>query len=97
MKKTGILKAMKLCRDYERMGVEEREKLRSARLNALVEWARKNSPYYSELYKDLPENYTLSDLPPAQREILWSPYMMIRQTISWEESQPAAAMPEAKS
>ena len=25
MKKTGILKAMKLCRDYERMGVKERE------------------------------------------------------------------------
>ena len=82
MKKTGILKAMKLCRDYERMGVKEREKLRSSRLNALVEWARKNSPYYSELYKDLPENYTLSDLPRVnKRELMehWDAWVTDRE------------------
>ena len=47
-----------------------------------MEWARKNSPYYSELYKDLPENYTLSDLPRVnKRELMehWDAWVTDRE------------------
>ena len=36
MKKTGILKAMKLCMDYEKMSAEEKEKIRRKRLEEIV-------------------------------------------------------------
>ncbi len=70
MKKTGIFKAMKLCRDYQRMGPEQRLALQQARLKELVNHARKNSPYYSKLYKDVPEGFELQDLPPVNKRTL---------------------------
>ena len=70
MKKTGIIKAMKLCRDYEKMDEAEREKLRSQRLHELVEHARKNSPYYKKLYAGVPENFSLNDLPSTDKKTL---------------------------
>lgn len=70
MKKTGILKAMKLCADYEKMGVEEREALRKRRLVELVKHARENSPYYGKLYAGVPEDFELKDLPPVDKRSL---------------------------
>ena len=81
MKKTGILKAMKLCMDYKKMDAEKREKIRNERLKELVEYARKNSPYYRELYKDVPENFTLKDLPETNKKTLmehWSDWVTDR-------------------
>ncbi|MCR5794593.1 MAG: hypothetical protein K6G61_04510 [Solobacterium sp.] len=70
MKKTGILRAMKLCMDYEKMDTGERDRLRSERLQELVTYARENSPYYRELYKDVPEDFTLQDLPATDKKTL---------------------------
>ena len=70
MKKIGILKAMKLCRDYEKLSPEARQALRDRRLRELVDYARENSPYYRELYRDVPENWQLSDLPPTDKRTL---------------------------
>ena len=70
MKKTGILKAMKLCWDYQKMTDGEREQLRAARLRELVAYARKNSPYYQKLYQDIPDDFQLSDLPPVNKREL---------------------------
>ena len=70
MKKTGIFKAMKLCMDYKKMNSPQREKLRSGRLNAVVNHARNNSPYYNQLYKDVPHNFSLSDLPVTDKKSL---------------------------
>ncbi len=70
MKKLGILRAMLLCRKYERMGAAEREALREKRLRALVAHARRNSPFYKSLYRDLPEDFRLSDLPPTDKRTL---------------------------
>ena len=70
MKKTGILKAMKLCRDYEKMGEKERERLRERRLRELVDYAREHSPFYRELYRDIPEDYALTDLPVTDKRTL---------------------------
>lgn len=70
MKKTGIFKAMALCHDYEKMDVSKRESVTQERLHAMVEWARKNSPYYTRLYRDLPEDYSLTDLPSVNKRQL---------------------------
>ena len=39
MKRIGIFKAMKLCRDYEKLSAEERQEIREKRLEAIVEYA----------------------------------------------------------
>lgn len=70
MKKVGILRAMKLCKDYEKMDTEARKKLREKRLNELVEYARKNSPYYKALYQKVPASFRLEDLPPVDKRTL---------------------------
>ena len=67
MKKTGIFKAMKLCADYKKMPADKREQVRGQRFKDVVEYARENSPYYKELYKDLPADFTLADLPPVNK------------------------------
>ncbi|MCR4894389.1 MAG: phenylacetate--CoA ligase family protein, partial [Eubacteriales bacterium] len=70
MKKTGILRAMKLCRDYDRMDEGERKKLREERFRELVSYARENSPFYRELYRDVPEDFVLTDLPTTDKRTL---------------------------
>ena len=70
MKRTGILKAMKLCRDYAKLNSAERTKLRQERLREIVEYARQNSPYYQKLYENVPEDFSLGDLPPTDKKTL---------------------------
>ena len=70
MKKTGIFKAMKLCMDYDKMSADKREQIREQRFKNLVEYARENSPYYKELYKNLPSDFALTDLPPVNKSDL---------------------------
>ena len=70
MKRTGILKAMLLCRQYEKADADKRQAIRDRRLRELVDYARENSPYYRELYKDVPEDFKLSDLPPTDKRTL---------------------------
>ena len=70
MKKTGIFKAMKLCMDYGKMSADKREQIREQRFKNLVEYARENSPYYKELYKNLPSDFALTDLPPVNKSDL---------------------------
>ncbi len=82
MKTIGILKAMKLCRDYDRMSPERREELRRQRLEALVEHARENSPYFRRLYQDVPGTFRLEDLPPTDKRTLmanWNDWVCDRE------------------
>ena len=82
MKKTGIFKAMKLCKDYEKMGPEEREVLRSRRLQELVLHAKASSPYFGKLYQNLPESFSLADLPPTDKKTLmenWNDWVCDRK------------------
>ena len=61
---------MKLCRDYGRMSEDQRREIREQRFRDLVSYARKNSPYYRELYRNVPEDFTLTDLPPVDKRTL---------------------------
>ena len=70
MKKIGIFKAMKLCSDFDKMDLAKREAVRKARLEELVNHARENSPCYASLYQNVPEDFTLTDLPPVDKKML---------------------------
>ena len=61
---------MKLCRDYEKSSTEEKQVIRNQRLKKIVEHARKNSPYYNNLYLSVPESFTLMDLPTTNKKTL---------------------------
>lgn len=41
-------------------------------IDEIISYARKNSKYYAELYKDLPENVSLEDLPLVDQEHFWA-------------------------
>ncbi len=70
MKRIGILKAMKLCRDYDRMSAAEQSRIRLQRLRDITAYAKENSPYYRELYRDVPDSFELADLPPVSKRVL---------------------------
>ncbi|MBQ4068774.1 MAG: phenylacetate--CoA ligase family protein [Lachnospiraceae bacterium] len=40
-------------------------------LNEIIKHARTNSPYYKELYRDIPENATLEELPLINQSDFW--------------------------
>lgn len=67
MKKTSLLKAMKLCSRYKKMSEVKQENVRDERLHEIVLWAKENSPYYAELYKSIGYDFRLSDLPPVNK------------------------------
>lgn len=82
MKNISMLGAIKSCRDYGKMTDEERSALRSRRLSEVVKHARENSPYYASLYKDVPDDFKLADLPPVnKRELMahWDEWLTDRE------------------
>ena len=71
MKHIGMMKALRLCKTYEKMTTEQRTVLQQERFRSLVIYARENSPYYARLYGGLPKDYLLSELPPvSKRELM---------------------------
>lgn len=70
MKKISLLKAIKLCSDYPKLDLLKRKKLQDDKLKNIVNYAKANSPYYAKLYSRLPADFSLSDLPPVNKQAL---------------------------
>jgi len=70
MKQISLLKAMYLTRKADKMPITKRIELQQRRLQDLVTYAKRNSPYYAELYKDIGETFTFSDLPVTNKVAL---------------------------
>ena len=62
--------AQRLVAEGDKLSPEERQKLQQQRLRELVAYAREKSPYLAKLYADLPENFTLTDLPIVYKKDL---------------------------
>ena len=58
----------------QKMTATERAALRVERLTQLVAFARKNSPFFQKLYADLPENFSLKDIPYTTKAGLSADY-----------------------
>ena len=74
MKTIALEEADLLVKNGENYTAEELKKVQNERLHALVDYARENSPYMRELYKDLPDDYTLQDLPATDKKDLLEHY-----------------------
>lgn len=70
MKSISLISAIRLCSKYKNMPAPQRDAVRQERLQALVEHARSNSPYYAALYQNAPADITLYDLPPVNKVTL---------------------------
>ena len=63
----GLLQAMvKTCR-ADHLSRGQLEHLQQRRLNALVRFAKENSPYYRELFAEVGEEFRLEDLPATSK------------------------------
>lgn len=67
MKQLGLLRAFFLASRYKKYSPAKRLALQTERLRSLVGYARRNSPYFKDLYASLPDDYQLSDLPPTNK------------------------------
>lgn len=74
MKEISYGKAVELVEEGKSLPREKRLELQNKRLKELVSYVRENSPYFKELYKHLPENYSLKDLPPTDKRVMQDNY-----------------------
>lgn len=89
MKKISLISALLSGRKYSKMTPAKREELRNIRLSELVNHAKKLSPYYSRLYKDIKDKFSLTDLPPVNKRDLmahWDEWVCDR-TVSLADVQ----------
>ena len=63
----SLLATMARTYGKDRASREKLERIRRKRLRALVDYARRNSPFYGELYGGLGADWTLGDLPPVTK------------------------------
>lgn len=70
MEKIGLIKALWLCRNYQKRNAAQRQELQQQRFRKLVDYAKSNSPYYANLYKEIPLDYSLADLPSTNKRDL---------------------------
>lgn len=63
----GLITTMIQTHRGDKLSPNEIKKLQYKRLKKLVEYARQNSPYFKELYKDVGDNFSLEDLPPTNK------------------------------
>lgn len=68
--KIGYLKAAIQLEKTRKMQPSAIQALQTQRLNELVAYARQNSPFYRELYKNLGEQPSLQALPPTNKRQL---------------------------
>lgn len=74
MKTIEYKNAVKITEEGLSMSRQERLKLQEKRLHELVKYVKENSPYFKDLYKDLPDNFSLKDIPPTEKKILQDNY-----------------------
>lgn len=72
MDKIGFFEACELGKEYRKMLPKDRVQLRKKRFYDLVMYAKNNSPLYSELYEDIPVNFTMRDIPTISKDTLIS-------------------------
>lgn len=74
MRNKGFRDAYNQTKEYSKMKPRDRVQLRKRRLYDLVTYAKENSPLYAERLADLPRNFTINDIEPINKELLFSNY-----------------------
>lgn len=63
----NLIKAIMMTRKADKMTASERAELQNRRLRELVAYAKANSPYYAELYNNVGDSFSLTDLPTTNK------------------------------
>lgn len=74
MKTIELKEAQRLVAAGYALPAAERLKLQQQRLRELVAYAKENSPYFAKHYADVPENFTLTDLPITEKKTMLANY-----------------------
>ena len=74
MKTIEMKEAARLVAEGDKLSSAERLKLQQQRLRELVAYAREHSPWLAKHYANLPENFTLTDLPIVQKKDMLENY-----------------------
>lgn len=74
MRKIDYKDAVKLIEEGEKLSAHQRHFLQNRRLHELVDYVREHSPYFKDLYKDLPDDFSLADLPPTTKKEMQDNY-----------------------
>ena len=74
MKTIELREAQRLVAEGDKLSPEERLKLQQQRLHELVAYARDHSPWLARHYANLPENFTLTDLPIVYKKDMLENY-----------------------
>ncbi len=70
MKTISVEEAKRLVAEGEQMTIAQRAEVRCQRLHELVNYAKENSPYFANLYANIPEDFELTDLPVTEKPVL---------------------------
>lgn len=74
MNELTMAQALSLVKQAESVGREERAVIRQSRLKNLVEYVRSHSPYFREYYKDVGDDFKLTDLPVSNKRTLMAKF-----------------------
>lgn len=67
MKSIGLLKALALTYQADKMDTEKRVSLQQRRLQELIAYVKKNSPYFAQLYQNIDEKSPLAAYPTTNK------------------------------
>ena len=74
MKRIDMDEAIRLVREGTEITHGDRMILAEKRLRELVDYARANSPYLADKYRDLPDDYSLADIPVTEKSEITENY-----------------------
>lgn len=74
MKTIDRQEAVRLVSEGMNLTAEERKRLADERLRELVAYVREKSPYFKKHYENIPDNFTLTDLPMTEKKVLLAHY-----------------------
>jgi len=70
MKQLGYIRIFFQALIFPLLPYKKRKKIQKRRLKKLVRHVKANSPYFARLYKDIGEDFNLSDLPITTKEMM---------------------------
>ena len=74
MKTIDMKEAMRLVAEGTTVSAAQRHALQQQRLRELVGYAREHSPWFAQHYADVPDDFTLTDLPYTEKATLLEHY-----------------------
>ncbi len=63
----GLISALLKTYKADRMTLKERDELVEKRLKNIVKYAKSHSPYFQKLYRNLPDDFSIEQIPPTNK------------------------------